>query len=66
MLPSGYITVKKSSEISMLSRKQIQKLLRDGTVQGIKIERDYLVVETSLRAYMANRPRPGPKPKKKV
>ncbi|MCH8229582.1 MAG: helix-turn-helix domain-containing protein, partial [Chloroflexi bacterium] len=46
-----------------MSQAHIRRLLATGTIKGVKVGRDWLVIQASLENYMANRPRPGRKPK---
>ena len=64
MIP-GYLTTKQAAEVVDLSRDHIRRLLEHGTVEGMKIGRDWLVNVTSLNYYMEHRPKPGPKPKRR-
>ena len=41
-----------------------QRLLERGQIDGLKIGRDWFVLIDALDAYMVNRPKPGPKPRK--
>jgi excisionase family DNA binding protein len=51
---------------SELSRVHIQRLLRMGQLEGVKLGHDWLVFEDSLLAYIAQPHRTGPKgPRKK-
>ena len=46
-----------------VSQDHISRLLERGTMQGVKVGHDWLVQTSSLENYMANRPKPGPKPR---
>ena len=48
-----------------LTDSHFRRLLEHGTIQGFKVGRDWLMDKESLAHYMANRPKPGPKPKDK-
>ena len=61
MIQKGYLTVREASSQTGLSKNQITHLLRHGILQGSRIERVWLIGEDSLKAYLANRPKPGPK-----
>ena len=61
MVQNGYLTVREASSRSGLSKNQLTHLLRHGILQGSRIERVWLIREDSLKAYLANRPKPGPK-----
>ena len=52
--------------VSGLGREYIQRLLRHGRVEGVKLGHDWLVYEDSLHAFLASPRKPGPKgPRKK-
>jgi hypothetical protein len=59
----GYISTGEAARLSGMSQAHLRHLLAAGTIKGVKVARDWLVVQTSLVNYMANRPRPGRKPK---
>jgi hypothetical protein len=61
-----YLSTMQAGQAAGLSQKQIGYLLRQGTLQGSKLGRDWLVYRPSLAAYMANRPRPGLKLGQKI
>ena len=61
MIQEGYMTVSEASSRYGLSKNQITHLLRHGILQGSRIERVWLIREDSLKAYLANRPKTGPK-----
>ena len=63
---SEYISTTQATESADISREQIQRLLRRGRLQGVKLGHDWLVHWPSLSAYMANRPRPGLKLGQKI
>lgn len=48
--------------ISGLSRVHIQRLLRLEQVEGMKLGHDWLVFEDSLKSYLDQPRKPGPKP----
>ena len=53
-------------EKSGLSRVHIQRLLRNGQLEGIKLGHDWLVFEDSLKTFIAQPRKTGPKgPRKK-
>ena len=53
-------------KITGFSRQHIQRLLRDGSIEGIKVGHDWLIYEDSLFAFVAQPRKPGPKgPRKK-
>ena len=59
----GHFTTIQASEMYGLTDSHFRRLLEHGTIQGIKVGRDWLMDKESLAHYMANRPKPGPKPK---
>jgi hypothetical protein len=61
----GFMTTRQASFQFPLSQAHIRRLLEAGTVQGVKAGHDWLVDIASLEHYMANRPKPGPKPKER-
>ena len=54
-----YVTVAEASRRSGLSRRQIQWLLQQGTIQGIKPGRDWLVQPAAVMAYLRQGRKPG-------
>jgi excisionase family DNA binding protein len=48
-------------KIAGFSRQHIHRLLRNGTIDGIKLGHDWLVYEDSLTAYLAQPRKRGPK-----
>ena len=48
-------------KISGFSRQHLQRLLRDKRIEGIKLAHDWLVYEDSLKAFLAQPRKPGPK-----
>jgi hypothetical protein len=53
--------------VSGLGQEYIQRLLRLGRVEGVKLGHDWLVYEDSLAAFLAEPRKPGPKgPRKKA
>jgi len=61
---TDYISTKEASKRSGLTQAHISLLLSRGTLQGHKVARDWMVYVPSLDAYLANRPKRGPRPKK--
>jgi excisionase family DNA binding protein len=53
-----------AADMAKLSRGHIQRLLSSKQVEGMKLGHDWLVFEDSLRAYLAQPRKPGPKPPK--
>lgn len=62
-LASSLISVTEASQLSGLSDGYIRKLLRRGTLEGVKIGRNWLTTEEAIRDYLQQERRPGPKPK---
>jgi hypothetical protein len=48
-------------KIAGFSRQHLQRLLRDKRIEGIKLAHDWLVYEDSLKAFLAQPRKPGPK-----
>jgi excisionase family DNA binding protein len=63
---SGYLTTKQASVHSGISQDHVRRLLQTGTVEGVKLGHDWLVLVSSLEHFMANRPRPGRKRTKRI
>ena len=61
----GYLSTKQASLKVGLSQDHVRRLLERGTIEGVKIGHDWLLLVDSLDHYMANRPKPGPKPKRR-
>ncbi len=60
------LSTTEATEKSGLSRVHIQRLLRNGQVDGVKLGHDWLVFEDSLLAYLTHPHKTGPKgPRKK-
>ncbi len=60
------LSTSEAMRMSGLSREHIQRLLREGHIEGIKPGHDWLVYEDSLKAFLAQPRKPGPKgPRKK-
>ena len=53
-------------KIAGFSRQHLQRLLRDKRIEGIKLAHDWLVYEDSLKAYLAQPRKPGPKGPRKI
>lgn len=61
------LSTTEAMEQSGLSREHIQRLLRQKRVEGIKLGHDWLVFEDSLKAFLAQPRKTGPKgPHKKL
>jgi len=61
---TDYISTREASKRSGLTQSHIGILLARGILQGQKVARDWMVYAPSLDAYLANRPKRGPRPKK--
>jgi len=57
-----YVSVRQAHERYGISPTQIRHLVKTGKIAGKKIAHDWLIVPSSLEAYLANRPKPGRKP----
>ena len=64
-LTSKFISVTEASRISGLTPSYIRRLLREGTIEGVKFGRDWLTTEKAIREYLSQERRPGPKPGQK-
>ena len=56
-----YITVAEAARLSGLSMRQVARLLRDGTIQGIKPGHDWLVKPSAVMEYLQQERKPGRK-----
>jgi excisionase family DNA binding protein len=56
-----YISVAQAAQCSGLSRRQIQRLLQNGVIPGIKPGHDWLVKLSAVMAYLRGEHKPGPK-----
>src|SRR2546429_7626938 len=60
------ISASEASTIAGYSRQHMQRLLISRRVEGIKLGRDWFVYEDSLKTFLAQPHKPGPKgPRKK-
>ena len=59
----GHLTTIQASEMYGLTDSHFRRLLEHGTIEGFKAGRDWLMDKESLAHYMANRAKPGRKPK---
>jgi excisionase family DNA binding protein len=55
------ITTLQASESSGLSKVHLARLLREGTLEGIQLGRDWLIYTDSLEKYLTTPHKPGPK-----
>ena len=60
------ITLKEAAEISGLSHDHLRRLAGRGDLKAKKIGRDWVTTKRSVRAYLAQNRRPGPKPQKRT
>jgi excisionase family DNA binding protein len=58
-----YVTVAQASHRFGLSRRQIEWLLQQGIIEGMKPGRDWLVRPAAVAAYLKEGRRPGRPPK---
>ncbi len=62
----SYITTPQASERTGYSKTYLTRLLRNGTLEGFRLGRDWLIFTDSLDAFLAVPHKPGPKgPRKK-
>ena len=57
-----YITVAQASRLSGLSVRQLQSLLKNGVMEGVKPGHDWLVRPSAVVDYLKRDRRPGRKP----
>jgi excisionase family DNA binding protein len=55
------LSTSEAVQLSGLSREHIQRLLRAGRIEGRKPGHDWLVYEDSLKSFLAQPRKPGPK-----
>jgi excisionase family DNA binding protein len=55
------LSTSEAMQMSGLSREHIQRLLREGRIEGRKPGHDWLVYEDSLKSFLAQPRKPGPK-----
>src|SRR5438270_2560561 len=61
------LSTSEAMQVSGFSREHIQRLLRSGRLEGVKLGHDWLVFEDALLAFIAQPRKPGPKgPHKKL
>ena len=58
------IPLSKAAELSGLSQGHLSLLIRNDEMWGIKIGRNWVTTDKTVREYLARNRRPGPKPKK--
>src|ERR1051326_779736 len=58
------LSTSEATQIAQMSRAHIVRLLRAEQLEGMKLGHDWLVFEDSLRVYLAQPRKPGPKPMK--
>ena len=64
-LTSKLISVTRAAEISGLTTGYIRRLIRNSEIEGVKVGRNWLTTEETIREYLKQERRPGPKPGKK-
>ena len=63
----SYITTPQAAERTGLSTTYLTRLLRNGSLEGFRLGRDWLIYTDSLDHYLAIPHKPGPKgPRKKL
>lgn len=60
-----YITVAKAAELSGLTPRHIQRLLKRGVIEGVRPGHEWLVRPSAVMAYLRQERKPGPKPKRR-
>lgn len=63
---TDYISTAKASERYKLAQEYLAYLARKQVIIGLKIARNWLVLPSSIEAYLANRPKRGLKPGTKL
>ena len=63
---SDYITTQEASERLGVTADHVGHLLRAGKLKGFQLQRDWLVLKSSLERYLSHRPKRGPKPQRKT
>ena len=58
-----YITVTQAAQLSGLTARQIQRLLKRGVIDGFRPGREWLVRPSAVMAYLRQERKPGRKPK---
>ena len=61
----GFLTTRQASRRSGISDAHLRRLLASGVLRGVRVGRDWLIEESSLEHYLAHRPRPGRKPRRR-
>jgi len=62
---TDYISTAEASQRYKLPQEYLAYLARKQVIVGLKIARNWLVLPSSIEAYLANRPKPGRKPGQK-
>ncbi len=63
----SYLTTPQAAEQTGFSKTYLTRLLRNGTLEGFRLGRDWLIYTDSLERYLAVPHKPGPKgPRKKI
>lgn len=55
------LSTAEASTLAHLGREYIQRLLRQGRLEGVKLGHDWLVYEDSLQSFLAQPRKTGPK-----
>ena len=59
------ISLREASKLCGLSHDHLRRLAGQGDLKAKKIGRDWVTTERSVREYLAQNRRPGPKPQKR-
>ena len=57
----GCLTSSQASTYADLSKVYLAQLLRKGTLEGFKIDREWFIYADSLELFLARKRKPGPK-----
>lgn len=60
-----HLTTYEASQKHKISQRHVWHLVSEEIVKGRQAGKVWLVDDTSLRKYLASKPKPGPKPRKK-
>jgi len=63
---TDYISTAEASQRYGLTQDYVAYLASKKVIVGLKIARNWLVLPSSIDAYLAHRPKPGPKPGRKL
>ncbi len=59
-----FISLAEASKLVGLSSDHLRRLAIEGKLWAVKMGRNWVTTEESLRAYLATKPKPGRKPQK--